>query len=247
LAGAPLNLVDKIVDILVEENSIGRLNLGKMKSSRACMKELCKLFPGVPKAKMVTITHERTAEEVCLKIPNPTVSFPVFPFLVLLQDLLNDRMFGELDKLVVDPNDRWNPYKQYYAHDVIDEMQDGDWFQDLLTHMPLEKDDFVFGLQGYVDKTAATGNMHQRTSIKPFVFTLTNLGDSTRNNPKNWRIMSILPRLDHNRMKKSPYGAPIRNYHKALLETFKELIHLQKHPPYVRLRLRTKKSYQCST
>ncbi|KAG9298107.1 hypothetical protein G9A89_021683, partial [Geosiphon pyriformis] len=95
---------------------------------------------------------------------------------------------------------------------------------------------FVFGIQGYVDKTGT--DAYQRTAVEPFVFTLTLFTNHIRNSPKYWRVLALLPAsLCKKQSKKHTFGASVRNYHIALQHALAEFIDLQKNPPILRLRL----------
>ena len=240
-AGAPLNLVDNIVKILTEEAQAGRLDIAAMTTYRTTMNQLGKLFPALPRPAILPISHERTLEEMKANEDRPRLTFPSFSFLGQLKDLLDDHVFSDISNLVVDPENRWCHYGRNSCPHSKDEIQDGDWFQNAVESvksLPSQDGitDFVFGIQGYVDKTGTDSYM--RSSVEPFVFTLTLLCNKARNIPKHWRVLALLPpSISQSQKKKYVFGASVRNYHIALNAALKEFIDLQKDPPLVRLRL----------
>ena len=133
------------------------------------------MFPSVPKPVSVTITHERTTHEMSIDADRPSLTFPVFPFLGQLEDLLNEHAFSDLQNLVVDPSDRWVHYQRNSCPHSSQELQDGDWFQGIVQTFQSNPPttaikDFIFGIQGYVDKTGT--DAYQRTAVEPLVGSL---------------------------------------------------------------------------
>ena len=240
-AGAPLNLLDSIVKILKYEAKVGRLEMQHLCTNRTAIKRIQKLFPSLPPPVSVTITHERTTHEMKMGADRPSLTFPVFPFLGQLEDLLNDHLFSDLNNLVVDPKNRWGHYQKNTCPHSLDELQDGDWFQGIVNSVssdppPPGINDFIIGIQGYIDKTGT--DAYQRTTAEPLVITLTLFTNSVRNSPANWRVLALLPSsLLQSQKKQHAFGASVRNYHIALHAAFKEFIHLQNNPPMVRVRL----------
>ena len=240
-AGAPLSLVDQIVKIVIEEMQEGRLDVACLTTHRTALKRISDMFPALPMPISVPITHERTLSEMKAGVERPSLSFPIFSFLGQLQDLLDDHVFSDIQNLVVDPNDRWAYYKRNSCPHLQEEIQDGNWFQNIIQNIdshpcPVEENDFVFGIQGYIDKTGT--DAYQRNSVEPFVFTLTILSNQLRNTSKYWRVLALLPSsVCQTQKKKQVFGASVRNYHIALRAALKEFGELQKNPPTVRLRL----------
>ena len=240
-AGAPLSLLDTLVKIIREEWQIGRMDITTLCTHKTAIRRICKMFPSLPTPISVSITHERTVQEMNNGVERPSLTFPKFSFLGQLQDLLDEHVFSDLQNLVVDPDNRWDHYKANSCPHSEDEIQDGRWFQNIVqkVHRYPETDsikNFVFGIQGYVDKTGT--DAYQRTAVEPFVFTLTLFTNQIRNSDVYWRVMALLPAsLCQQQRKKHSFGASVRNYHIALHHAFAEFIDLQKNPPIVRLRL----------
>ena len=108
----------------------------------------------------------------------------------------------------------------------------GDWFQSIVREVesspsPTGEKDFIFGIQGYLDKTGT--DAYQRTPVEPFVFTLTLFSNKVRNSSKYWRVLALLPSsVCQKQKKKHVFGASVRNYHIALRAALNEFITLQK-------------------
>ena len=173
-AGAPLSLLDTLVKIIREEWQIGRMDITTLCTHKTAIRRICKMFPSLPTPISVSITHERTVQEMNNGVERPSLTFPKFSFLGQLQDLLDEHVFSDLQNLVVDPDNRWDHYKANSCPHSEDEIQDGRWFQNIVqkVHRYPETDsikNFVFGIQGYVDKTGT--DAYQRTAVEPFVFT----------------------------------------------------------------------------
>ena len=240
-AGAPLCLIDTIVKIIKDEWQVGRLDITNLCTHRTAMKRIIQMFPSLPAPISVSATHERTIDEVNCGTEPPPIRFPKFSFLGQLQDLLDDHVFSDLKNLVVDPKNRWDYYKPNSCPHSNNEIQDGDWFQRIVQDVQSKPSspkmqDFVLGIQGYVDKTGT--DAYQRTAVEPFVFTLTLFTNGIRNSSKYWRVLALLPAsLCQKQRKKHTFGASVRNYHLALKEALADFIHLQKNPPIVRIRL----------
>jgi hypothetical protein len=240
-AGAPLSLVDVIVKIIIDEWQVGRLDITNLCTHQTAMRRISQMFPSLPTPISVTMTHERTIDELNSGSKRPSLTFPKFSFLGQMQDLLDDHIFSDLQNLVVDPSNRWDYYKRNSCLHSPDEIQDGDWFQGIVQAVhanppPPGVKDFVFGIQGYVDKTGT--DAYQRTAVEPLVFTLTLLTNHVRNTAKYWRVLALLPAsLCQKQKKKHSFGASVRNYHIALRHAFAEFVELQKNPPILRMRL----------
>jgi hypothetical protein len=240
-SGAPLNLVDKVIRIFKEEAQTGTIDFARLCTHRTALRKIGSLYPFLPLPKMERITHERTSQELKDGTERPVTSFPTFSFLAQLQDLLDDHIFSDTQNLVVNPNNRWHPYRPNSSPYATTELQDGQWFQRIVSHVvnnPLLTDEpeFIIGIQGYVDKTGT--DAYNRTSVEPLVFTLTLFTNNVRNSSKYWRVLALLPSsLYHKQTKKHTFGASVRNYHIALTAAFQEFISLQKNPPIVRLRI----------
>ena len=240
--GAPLKMVGEFSKILKDEFQSNRLDITSLTTHQTGIRRLQKLYPSLPSPVAVTITHERTVKEINSGVDRPTVTFPVFSFLGQLNDLLNEHVFAEIQNLVVDPTNRWDHYQRHSCPHLTDELQDGEWFQSVVQSIqsnpstPSSTKDFIFGIQGYVDKTGT--DVYQRRAVEPFVFTLTLFSNKIRNSSKYWRVLALLPASTSQKQKKKyVFGASVRNYHVALRAAFEEFVSLQKNPPIVRLRL----------
>jgi hypothetical protein len=241
--GAPLKLVGVISKILREESQYGRLDINRLTTHQTGIRRIQKMYPSLPLPHSITISHERTSQEMNSGAERPSLTFPTFSFLRQLTDLLNDHVFSDIQSLVVDPSNRWDYYKKDSCRHSPQEIQDGDWFQSIVQHVKSNPSsdnhaipDFLFGIQGYVDKTGT--DVNNRYTVEPLVFTLTLFTNKTRNSAKHWRVLALLPASSSRTQKKKyAFGASVRNYHIALSAALEEFIALQKNPPIVRLRL----------
>lgn len=240
-AGAPIVLLDNLVKIIKHEWQLGRLDITHLCTHKTALRRISKFFPLIPTPEAITVTHERTANEMSSGIERPSLTFPRFSFIGQLQDLLDDHVFSDLQNLVVDPDNRWDHYRPNSCPHSTDEIQDGLWFQGIVEQVkkdtsPEHINDFIFGIQGYADKTGT--DAYQRTSAEPLVITLTLFTNGIRNQDKYWRVLALLPTsLCQDQRKKHSYGASVRNYHLALKLALAELTEVQRNPPIVRLRL----------
>jgi hypothetical protein len=210
--GAPLSLLDTLVKILKEEGQVGRLDITHLCTHKTAIRRISKMFPSLPAPISVTITHERTSNEMNSGTPRCSLMFPKFSFLSQLQDLLDDHVFSDMKNLVVNPVNRWDFYKRDTCSHSTGEIQDGCWFQDIVQTFDEQSPssdsipDFIFGIQGYVDKTGT--DARQRTAAEPFVFTLTIFTNRVRNDDKYWRVLALLPAsLCQKQRKKHSFGA----------------------------------------
>ena len=240
--GAPLKMVGEFSKILKEEFKRNRLDITSLTTHQTGIRRLQKVYTSLPSPVPVTISHERTVKEMNSGANRPSLTFPVFSFLGQLNDLLNEHVFSDIQNLVVDPTNRWGHYQRNSCPHSTDELQDGEWFQGIVASFPSNScpasvtEDFIFGIQGYVDKTGT--DVYQRRAVEPFVFTLTLFNNKIRNSSKYWRVLALLPAsTSQKQTKKYVFGASVRNYHVALRAAFEEFIRLQKNPPIVRLRL----------
>ena len=234
-AGCTPKVYDSLRKILIEEDHrAGGLSVVTIPSYKSLLNKLKEAFPNVPKPISMTVKFERTQKQVDVNAPSKHPTFPVYDFLTSLKDLLSSKHFHDLDNLVVNKDDPWAPYTQ--PSNCINEIQDGEWYQSIVrTNKYSGKDDFIIGLDTYIDKTAAKSDVFQRTSIEPFMFTLTIFKKRIRNNPMNWRPFGMLPKFPHQLT--NDFGQNQRNYHVVLKGMLKSLIHLQNNPPWIKLRL----------
>jgi hypothetical protein len=100
-AGAPLGLLDTLVKIIKEEWQLGRMDITNLCTHKTAIRRISKLFPSLPTPITVSLSHERTANEMNIGAERPGLTFPKFSFLGQLQDLLDDHVFSDLQNLVV--------------------------------------------------------------------------------------------------------------------------------------------------
>ena len=89
-------------------------------------------------------------------------------------DLLSDHeLFGDLNNLVINPDDCWTPYKPPMAQANLDEVLDGKWYQDMVhVDVPLNVDGkptFWIPIIIYIDKTGT--DAYQQHGLEPVIFT----------------------------------------------------------------------------
>ena len=254
-AGAPLDLVDRIFKVVEREVKMGRLQVNRLPRTDWSLSKIKELFH-CPTPVVSTVDVERSKVEISKGIQPKAPAFPVYDFVDQLRDLLNDEVFADIGNLVVDPDDRWAPYRRFrYSPSFVDDdsttsspstdsrqdfvnwsfAQDGDWFQNIILEEDFNSEkDFVFGIQLNVDKTGASGDAFQRHSSEPLMFTLTLLTDQSKHKAHLWRPLGYLPLQDR---KNGSSGRNVRNYHRVLDMMLAGLVEAQRKPPVVRLRL----------
>lgn len=132
-SGAPLVLLDTLVKTIKQEWQLGRLDITHLCTHKTALRRISKMFPALPTPTSVTVTHERTVDEMNSGWERPSLTFPRFSFIGQLQDLLDDHVFSDLKNLVVDPQNRWGLYQPNSCpHSEEDEIQDGRWFQGIV-------------------------------------------------------------------------------------------------------------------
>ena len=239
-AGAPLNLVDQLFEIIEREVKLRRFDPYNLPRTRSSLKRTTRLFH-CPTPNVVSIPMERSKKEIAADIIAKSPSFPVYNFVQQLQDLLNDEAFSDLDNLVINRSNPWGPYTRgsstfVDANDdtIYAEVHDGTWYQNICKDNVNWHEEFVLGLHFNVDKTGATGNAFQRHSSEPFMFTLSIFTEECKHKPHLWRPLGFIPPADK---KAGSSGRKVRNYHRILDAMFAGIVEAQRKPPLVRIRL----------
>lgn len=161
------------------------------------------------------------------------ISCIVFDVEAQIKDLLDDEtIFGNLDNLVVNPDNPFAPYENRTG--CVDEALDGTWHAETLKRLRTMKTDplvdgvdFILYLILYVDKTGTAGN--QRYPLEPVIFTFAIIRRGLRYNPHSWRIIGYIPDLDAKSaaekrlMGTKNRGASAQSYHLCLEEMLKGL------------------------
>ncbi len=162
-AGAPLNIVDQIVQQLTTKMQEGRLDVASLSIHRIAVNRISTIFPNSLMPIIVPITQERTMKDITADAERPSLSFPAFSFLGQFKDILDDHFFSHVQNLVVNPKNRWEHYKSNSCPHIQHEIQDRDWFQAIVEHMKsnlflLESRTLYLGFRGMLIKLVLIPN-----------------------------------------------------------------------------------------
>jgi len=159
-ANVPLYLVDDIVEIILDETDCGLvLNSSHFSKWRSFLPQLSTIFPS-PKLQSHHIGIEgnyKLDQEYQHGICD-SVSIVCYDFLQQVNDLLNDAtLFGNIANFAstIDTADPFSN-KQAPAGGLVDEVNDGKWFQETLQQCDIAANGEPYMLLpviGYVDKT----------------------------------------------------------------------------------------------
>ena len=185
-AGCPLYVMDKVMKVLEQEIAAGHLSPSSLPRYRSSLRVLSKLFDNVPKP---------VVNDIYLDIAKKTIQIPTYDFKAQLQSLLNMDVFSDINNLVVNHDDPLSPY--IASHNKF-EMQDGEVYQNIVSECKdnpkfNEKEDFIFGLIFYIDKSFARNDMKQKTGIEPLMFTVSLLNKKQRGKAHHWKPLGYIP------------------------------------------------------
>ena len=79
--GAPLKMVGEFSKILKEEQQRNRLDITMLTTHATGIRRLQKMYSSLPSPVPITISHERTIQEMNSGSNRPSLTFPVFSFL----------------------------------------------------------------------------------------------------------------------------------------------------------------------
>jgi len=234
-SGCPINVLDEIMRILEAEFSAGNFNPLNLPRTKSSMKKIMKLFPAPPPS-MVSVPVERTRTQIKKGIHTKSPAFPLFDFMDQVQDLLDAEEFGDAHNLCVNPKEPFSPFvcADVCKEECPSELQCGRWYQNLVQHHSVRPYEILLGLVFNVDKTGARGNVFQRHSAEPLMFTLSIFTEECRRKPHLWKCLGFLPMPIKS---KKHSTIKIRHYHASLDCMLSKLIHYQKKPPLVRVRI----------
>jgi len=228
---------DDIIEIILDETDRGLiLNSSEFSKRRSFLPRLSTIFPS-PKPQSVHIGIEGN-----YKVNQPglrdSVSIVCYDFLEQVNDLLNDEaLFGNIANFegTIDTAD---PFSNKRVPDggLIDEVNDGKWFQETLKQCDMAANGEAYMLLpviGYVDKTGT--DVNQRNKLEPFSFTLSILNRKCRYTSAAWRLLGFVPDMENKssaNITRSRYGdigkgRTSRNYHKCLSIILKSLLNNQ--------------------
>ena len=230
-------LVDDIIEIILDETDRGLiLNSSQFSKRRSFLLRLSTIFPS-PKPQSLHIGIEGN-----YKVDQPglrdSVSIVCYDFLEQVNDLLNDEtLFGNISNFegTIDPADPFSN-KRVPAGGLVDEVNDGKWFQETLKQCDMAANGEAYMLLpviGYVDKTGT--NVNQRNKLEPFSFTLSILNRKCRYTSAAWRLLGFVPDMENKSsatIMRSRYGEigkgrTSRNYHKCLSIILKSFLNNQ--------------------
>ena len=138
-----------------------------------------------------------------------------FNFETQVLDLLNDKLFGNRNNLVVNKE---NPFHPYQHINGSDDMNDGSWYTDTIDRLsrgdkPFDpRYEYLVPIILYADKTGITQN--QRYPLEPVIFSTSIIRRELRNYPQAWRPLGFMPDLES---KSSSENTVIRNRNKSTM------------------------------
>ena len=121
-----------------------------------------------------------------------------FKFDEQLKDLLsNNHIFGNLDNLDVNPNNRFGKFER--SDKLIDEVNSGSWYQHAYSTLILTPghnhfdehngyDCFLLPIIFYIDKTGT--DVMQRHGLEPLLFTTSVISRKARQDVRSWRTLA---------------------------------------------------------
>jgi hypothetical protein len=161
--------------------------------------------------------------------------------------LLRQDLYGNLDKLNVNPDDRWDQ-SVHPCSTHLREVTDSPWFKDKVAEVnncTLLPDDlvlprdgsqhipFLFPVEQYQD---ATGNDNKESSsLEPVMIGSGLLKSSFNGDHRSRFIIGYIPCLTKKKAtpgkRKKKFGASVRDYHKCMSILMEPLVQAQKDPP----------------
>jgi len=127
------------------------------------------------------------------------VQATTYDFKEQLKDLLSDReLFGDLNNLVINPEDRWSPHKPPTDGANLDEVFDGKWHQDTV-HVDVQvtvDGKLTFWLPTIICINKTGTDACQRHGLEPAIFAALLLHQSVHNSPATWCILGFIPDLE---------------------------------------------------
>jgi hypothetical protein len=189
-------------------------------------------------------------EAVVVELESFTTPITIYRFDAMQQlqaHLLRQDLYGDLDKLNVDPDNRWDQ-SSHPTSTNLREVTDSPWFKDkvadvntpnlLPDDLCLQQDGFqhipfVFPVEQYQD---ATGNDNKESSSLEPVMIGSGLLKSVFNGDHRSRfIIGYIPCLTKKKAtpgkRKKKFGAGVRDYHKCMSILLEPLVKAQKVPP----------------
>jgi len=262
--GLPRKFLDEILDLLRQEIRERNFDISFAPTTESVRKKVLEIYGKERTPEVVTLTDsglekirtdntltvqpeaETFYDAKCLDTRDrDAIHFSKFCVRSAVEDLLNSRkIFGDLNNLVVNPEDRWKPYVS--PPNVRDEALDGTAYRNIVQRWKEmgifdEEVDFILPLILYLDKTGT--DVYQRYPLEPIILTLALIRRLLRLHSIAWRIVAFLPDLErkssaaHAVARKSNPAHKASRYHLCLKHVFKGLAELEKEGMIVWMRL----------
>jgi hypothetical protein len=227
-ANCPRYFFDKLVKLIRAESIDNLFDPSQKHPTReTLLRRLDKACP-TPPPQSVSVPLQSVDET-----PPESVDVWVFNFLEQMKDLLsNHRIFGDLDNLDVNPNDRFGRYHR--ADGMVNEVNSGAWYQAAYNRLITDpENEMLFPVIIYVDKTGTDGL--QRHGVEPVLVSTTVINVQARQSLESWKCIGYLPDLaakstaerDAAAGRKCNLGSSQRDYHACLDEILRSLIETQ--------------------
>ena len=232
-AGAPLYLMDQIMDKVVQALSTGALKT-EMITRRASLIGRTQRMMKLPVAEKVAVQLEQ----------GDTVYVYRYNFMEMYEEHLQGEAFSNIDNLVLaNRNDIWQCVPEHEPS--LGEINESHWFNRTARSYEEElgSGNYILdALMLYIDKTG-TDRM-QRNSLEPLMFTSTILSREARENSRNWKPLGLIPNLSSkssairktNKTRKGSKSSGVRDYHRCLSVLLAPLAKCQRERPEMTFR-----------
>jgi len=248
----PRGLFSKVIKLINSAMASGILHQKQTSfpvTRDATFNRMKELFP-FPKHESVPITLESYGNKYgTIDLDTTLRDRPVvqrFPFKDVLLDLLKDRnLFGDINNLVVNPDDPFGVMRQETTATqtgdkafLLNDSDAGSLMRDMHTELKYDPDkgDLIVPLVFYMDQTGTTSNM--RWGVEPLLFAVSWLKRSMRNkrDGRAWRVLGYMPDFLRSKAAKAQSsqtadgrGRAARNYHLALDALLKSVAEANEH------------------
>jgi len=200
-ANVPLYLVDDIVEIILDKTDCGLfLNSSHFSKGRSFLPWLSAIFPSPkPQSLHIGIEGNYKLDQEYQHGIHDSVSIVCYDLLQQVNNLLNDvTLFGNIANFAgtIDTADPFRN-KQAPAGGLVNEVNDGKWFQETLQQCDITAngEPYMLPVIGYVDKTGT--NVNQRNKLEPFSFTLSILNCKCCYTSAAWRLLGFVPDMEN--------------------------------------------------
>ncbi len=215
-AGAPLYLMDQVMDKIVHALATGALRM-EMVTQRASLIGRTQRMLKVPSSEKIAVQLES----------EDTVYGYRYNFMDMYKEHLQGEAFANIDNLVLgNRNNLWQCVPED-PPSALGEINQSHWFNRTarIYEEELRSGNFILDpLMLYINKMG-TDRMQRRNSLEPLMFTLTLLSREAQEQSRNWKPLGLIPNLSSTssakrKTNKTRRGArtflSVRDYHRCL-------------------------------